>query len=176
MTQYSYEVIQVQWKKLQSNMTFLRKISPELTSAANPPLFAEEDCPWANIHVHLPLLYTWDAYHSMPFAKQCHVCIWDLNQQTPGPPRSRTCKLNHCATGLAPQISLLNIDVNTLNQWTESSNILRNATWPSLYQKFSDWHSINVTHNINKSNKKYDHFSGQRVRENCLTIFKICSW
>ena len=24
---------------------FLRKISPELTSAANPPLFAEEDCP-----------------------------------------------------------------------------------------------------------------------------------
>ena len=28
---------------------FLRKISPELTSAANPPLFAEEDWPWANI-------------------------------------------------------------------------------------------------------------------------------
>ena len=24
---------------------FLRKISPELTSAANPPLFAEEDWP-----------------------------------------------------------------------------------------------------------------------------------
>ena len=25
---------------------FLRKISPELTSTANPPLFAEEDWPW----------------------------------------------------------------------------------------------------------------------------------
>ena len=24
---------------------FLRKISPALTSAANPPVFAEEDCP-----------------------------------------------------------------------------------------------------------------------------------
>ena len=37
---------------------FLRKISPELTTA-NPPLFAEEDWPWANIHAHLPLLYVW---------------------------------------------------------------------------------------------------------------------
>ena len=44
---------------------FLRKISPELTSATNPPLFAEEDWPWANNHAHLPLLYMWDACHSM---------------------------------------------------------------------------------------------------------------
>ena len=44
---------------------FLRKISPELTSFANPPLFAEEDSARANIHAHLPLLYMWDAYHSM---------------------------------------------------------------------------------------------------------------
>ena len=43
---------------------FLRKISPELP-AANPPLFAEEDWPWANIRAHLPLLYMWDAYHSV---------------------------------------------------------------------------------------------------------------
>ena len=43
---------------------FVRKISPELTSA-NPPLFAEEDWPWANIRAHLPLLYVWDAYHSI---------------------------------------------------------------------------------------------------------------
>ena len=28
-----------------SFLFFLRKISPELTSAANPPLFAEEDWP-----------------------------------------------------------------------------------------------------------------------------------
>ena len=44
--------------------TFLKKkkISPELT-AANPPLFAEEDWPWANIHAGLPLLYyLWDTY------------------------------------------------------------------------------------------------------------------
>ena len=28
-----------------ARLLFLRKISPELTSAANPPLFAEEDWP-----------------------------------------------------------------------------------------------------------------------------------
>ena len=44
---------------------FLRKISPEITSTNNTPLFAEEDCAWANIRAHLPLLYTWDTYHSM---------------------------------------------------------------------------------------------------------------
>ena len=59
------------------------KISLELTTA-NPPLFAEEGWPWANIRAHLPLLYTWDAYHSMAFAKWCHVCTWDPNQWTPG--------------------------------------------------------------------------------------------
>ena len=45
---------------LRTTLTFLRKMSPELT-AANPPLFAEEDWPWANICAHLPLLYMWDA-------------------------------------------------------------------------------------------------------------------
>ena len=44
---------------------FLRKISPKLTSTANPPLFAEEDWTLANIHAHLLLLYMWDTYHSM---------------------------------------------------------------------------------------------------------------
>ena len=44
---------------------FLRKISPELTSAANPPLFAKEDGPWVDIYAHLPVLYMWDACHSM---------------------------------------------------------------------------------------------------------------
>ena len=42
-----------------------------LLTAANPPLFAEEDWPWANIHAHLPLLYMWDAYHSIA----CHVVL-----------------------------------------------------------------------------------------------------
>ena len=36
---------------------FLRKISPELTSATNPPLFAEEDWPWANICAYLPPMF-----------------------------------------------------------------------------------------------------------------------
>ena len=58
---------------------FLRKISPELTTA-NPPVFAEEDWPCTNIRVHLPLLNTWDAYHSMAFAKGSHVHTQDLNQ------------------------------------------------------------------------------------------------
>ena len=35
----------------------LRNISPELTSASNPPLFPEEDWPWANFCAHLPLFY-----------------------------------------------------------------------------------------------------------------------
>ena len=43
-------------------LNFLRKISPELTSAAKRPFFAEEDWPWANIRAHLPLFYMWDAY------------------------------------------------------------------------------------------------------------------
>ena len=77
-----------------------RKISPTLTSA-NPPLFSEEDWPWARIHAHLPLLYTWDAYDSMA----CHVVPCPhLGSQpmSPGPPRSRTCVLNCCATRPAP--------------------------------------------------------------------------
>uniref|UniRef100_A0A9L0JF68 Phosphatidylinositol glycan anchor biosynthesis class F n=1 Tax=Equus asinus TaxID=9793 RepID=A0A9L0JF68_EQUAS len=75
-----------------------RKISPELT-AANPPLFAEEDWPRANIHAHLPLLYTWDAYHSM--ACQVVLCPHPVSKpRTPGC-RSGTCELNCCAMGPA---------------------------------------------------------------------------
>ena len=44
---------------------FLRKISPELTSTASSPLFAEEDWPWASVRAHLPVFYMWDACHSM---------------------------------------------------------------------------------------------------------------
>ena len=36
------------------------------------------------IRAYLPLLCIWDAYHSMAFAKRCHVHTRDLNQQTPG--------------------------------------------------------------------------------------------
>ena len=43
----------------------LRKINPEVTSTANPPLFAEEDWPLANMCACLPLLYMWSTCHSM---------------------------------------------------------------------------------------------------------------
>ena len=38
---------------------FVRKIGPELTCVANPPLFAGEDCSWANICANLPLILCW---------------------------------------------------------------------------------------------------------------------
>ena len=79
----------------------LRKISPELTCAANPPLFAEEGWPWANIRAHLPLLCMWGTCHSMAFAKRCPVLTQDPNWGTPGR-WSRTCPLNSCATRPAP--------------------------------------------------------------------------
>ena len=81
---------------------FLRKIIPELT-AANPPFFAEEDWPWANTHAHLPLLCMWDAYHSM--ACQAVPCPHLRSEPAnPGPPRSGTSALNHCATGPGPAV------------------------------------------------------------------------
>ena len=54
----------------------MRKITPELTSATNPPPFAEEDWPWAHICAHIPLLYIWDACHSMAW--------WVVCRSTPG--------------------------------------------------------------------------------------------
>ena len=79
---------------------FLRKINPELTTA-DPPLFAEEDWPWANIHAHVLLLYTWDTHHSM--AWQAVPCLsLGSGLANPRPPRGRTCEPNCCATGPAP--------------------------------------------------------------------------
>ena len=80
-----------------------RKISPELTST-NPP-FSEEDQPQANICAHLPPPHTWDTHHSM--ARHAVPCPHpDPNRQTPGR-QSRTCALNHCATGPAPHTTFL---------------------------------------------------------------------
>ena len=80
---------------------FLRKLSPELTTA-NLPLFAEEDWPWANIHAHLPLLFMWDTYLSMVCqAVPCpHPGPEPVN---PGPLGSRMWALNCCTTGSAPK-------------------------------------------------------------------------
>ena len=79
---------------------FFWAISPELTSAANSPLFAEEDWPWANIRAHLPLLSMWEATTAW-LDKWCHVHTWDPNWWTLGR-WSRMCTLNRCATWLAP--------------------------------------------------------------------------
>ena len=98
---------------------FLRKISPELT-AANPSLFAEEDWPWTNIRAHLPLLYVWDAYHSM--AWQVVPCQHpDPNWQTPGR-WIGMCKLNHCTTGPAAVLWLL--DMSPYGAWSCSKKKL----------------------------------------------------
>ena len=85
----------------------MRKIRTELTSAANPPLFAEEDRPRANIRAHLPLLYTWDTYHSMacPTVPCPHP---GPNRQNPGR-RSGECTLNSCTTWPAPVVPLSNL-------------------------------------------------------------------
>ena len=77
----------------------LRKISPELTSAANPPLFAEGDWPWAYIRAHLPLLYMWDACLSVAWqaVHRSTPGIWTgepgllkCNMQTLGQPKLQT--------------------------------------------------------------------------------------
>ena len=72
-----------------------------ITSAANPPLFAEEDWPWDNIHAHFPLFYMWDAYYSM--ACQAAPCPHlGFEPANPGPPRSGMCELNRCTGGRPP--------------------------------------------------------------------------
>ena len=80
---------------------FLRKISPELT-AATSPLFTEEAWPWANIRAHLPLLYMWDASHSMVFAKWCHVHTRDPTWQTPGHQEAEHANLTAAPPGRPP--------------------------------------------------------------------------
>ena len=49
---------------------FVRKLSPELRSDVNPPPFAKEDWPWANICAHFPLLFIWDSATAWP-DKRC---------------------------------------------------------------------------------------------------------
>ena len=111
---------------------FLRKFSPELTTA-NPPLFAEEDWPWANIHAHLPLLYTWDAYHSM--ACQAVPGPYPGPEPTnPRPPRSGTCQLNRCTTKPTSLLSILTLltlpnDIFYWNMWKMWGFWKRGDSW-----------------------------------------------
>ena len=91
---------------------FFRKISPELTTA-NPPLFSEKDWPWTNIHAHLPLLYTWDAYHSMAFCQAVPCLHPGSESSNPRPLRSRTCELNCCTTRPAPWLLFLKLQLSS---------------------------------------------------------------
>ena len=93
---------------------FLRKISPELTSAANPPFFAEEDWPWANIRAHLPPLYMWDTYHSMA----CQVIAMSAPGIRTGEPRAAEAGCLHLTTvppGQPHSLILNTILVSTLS-------------------------------------------------------------
>ena len=114
----------------------MRKISPELT-AANPPLFTEEDWPWANIHAHLPLLCMWDAYHSMAY--QAVPCPHPGSEPaSPGLPRSRTCELNCCTT--RPALTYEFIVGCIWNYYAKKKNTLLN--W-CLQRNFSiNWYFL----------------------------------
>ena len=70
---------------------FLRKISPELTPAANPLLFAELTS------MHIFLYFICGTPTTARLAKQGRVHTRDLNWQTRGH-WSRTWELNHCGT------------------------------------------------------------------------------
>ena len=72
---------------------FVRKICPELTYD-NPPLFAEEDWPWANIYAHLPPLYM----------GCCHNMAWQaVRRWVPG---IRTCEPQAASNHGPPQHGL----------------------------------------------------------------------
>ena len=93
------------WSVLGYFLFFLRKISSELTSAANPPLFAEEDWPRANIRARLPLLYMWDACHSMA----CQVVRRSTPRIRSGKPLAAKAKCVNLTPGLPgwPHIRIL---------------------------------------------------------------------
>ena len=99
---------------------FLRKISPELTSDANPPLFAKEDWPWANIHAHLPPPYMWDTYHGM--ARQTVPCPHPGSEPANlRPPKQNVCTQQLCHLAgpyLSPLVSYV---IKTPNQKYYSS-------------------------------------------------------
>ena len=138
-----------------------QKISPELTSAANPPLFAEEDWPWANIHAHLPLLYTWDTRHSMAFAKQCHVHTRDLNRQTPGHQKAKRANLTAAPPDQPQNLFLKSCFYLTPAKNWKQPNVHLQESGSTNCGIFIDWNitqylkeqTINTHNNTDKSKK-----------------------
>ena len=84
---------------------FLRKISPELTTAS-PPLFAEEAWPWANI-VPIFLYFICGTPTTAWCAKQCHVRTRDLNRRNPGHREGEHANLTAVPPGLPPHLHFL---------------------------------------------------------------------
>ena len=86
---------------------FLRKISPELTSAANPPFFflLKNTGPELT-SVPIFLYFICGTPITARLAKWCHVCTGDLNWQTLDH-QSRMCALNCCTTGPSPIIIII---------------------------------------------------------------------
>ena len=79
---------------------FSRNISSELTSTTNPPLFLlrTTGLEWTSVPIFL--YFICGTPTTAWLDKRCHVCTQDPKWRTPGC-RSRTCKLNLCATQLA---------------------------------------------------------------------------
>ena len=97
-----------------------RKISPEPTSAANPPLFLlRKTCPELT-SVPILLCFLCGMPTTAWLAKRCHVRTRDPNWRTLCR-RSRTCELKRCATGPAPGPYFI-IDLSFIHSYQHSNN------------------------------------------------------
>ena len=102
---------------------FLRKISPDLTSAANPLLFLLRKVGPELTSMPIFLYFICRMPATAWLSKWCHVHNRDLNPWTTSY-RSGTCTLNHCATGLAPRKSLEyyeKLDLRREKEWKWNS-------------------------------------------------------
>ena len=143
--QHSYEIHAI--------FSFLfRKISSELTFTTNLPLFC-----WANIQAHLPLLYMWDAYHSVAWqvVRRSTPRIWtsepqaakaehvNLTTEPPGRPhtsyfyahlRKRNLRLKEVKWSRSTQLLCSGSGIQTKQTWPPDpllfTCIERKLPWP----------------------------------------------
>src|SRR3712207_299831 len=80
---------------------FLRKISPELTTASPPFLLRKTGPELTSVPIFL--YFICGTPTTAWLDKRCHVHTRDPNQRTPGC-QSGTCELNRCATRLASKV------------------------------------------------------------------------
>ena len=79
----------------------MRKISPVLTSANPPLIFAEEVWPWANIRAHLPPLYV--GLRRSVASQAVHQCAPGIRTGEPWAAAAEHVHLTTCAIGPAPR-------------------------------------------------------------------------